>query len=345
MRRPLHIAIGAGNLTGGMIAARHDPSLTDLIVASRTSAKPVAVHAAQTNTFRIVEDGGAPKEIGFSEFIWYDTVAGHERFIEAIAERDQVVITTAVGAGQPTVMAFLEGLPKDLWADRSVTIVPCENAVNPGWVRLGTRLGVSVLPDVVVDRICIRRDDAPETIHAEPYCEWKIEDESADSVASLIGAIAVPDISFARRRKLLLVNGLQLCLALLALSFTPDEVDDTQRLDEFLDTDLGAVALDALAFEYSLALAWDHRTVDPQEIRDHAEICKQRMRASTDRPLRIIIGGDGDLEKWKGSLLPKVHDRLVLPSEAYCQFSGLTLEETVMGEAWAVLVEFLKYLG
>jgi hypothetical protein len=343
--KPLLLAFGAGNLTGGLIVPFAAAQDTKIVVLNRTSSSPVALHAEASGGFSVSFDGAEPTLVPIDEFIWYDTVEGDRRLREIVGVHEQIIITTSVGNGQRQVQAFLSGLPRDLWAGRDVCVVPCENRVDPQWNSFSQRTGLTVHPDVLVDRICRRPDPSAPTIRAERFGEWIVEAPTGHSLAERCGATTVVDLAMFRRRKLYLVNGLQISMALLALDFTTEEVDATRTLGEFIATQTGELALQSLSYEYTVAFQWPYQgQIDPYVTLEYTEQCVERLRASTDRPLEIIIGGSGDPEKWKVGVLTKLDNRLTEPMNDYCTATGEFPEDTTLWEAWSALVEWLRHL-
>lgn len=343
--KPLHILIGPGSLGHGLLGLEHDAAATDLIVAHRTSSSTIARHLASGGPLQVRTADGRLTTITPLACIPYDTAPGRSAIIDLIRGRDQVIITTTVGAGQAAVIAFLSGLPSDLWNDRSVAVIPCENRLDPGWVAFGQSSGTDLFTDVVVDRICTQPDPLEPVVATEDYHEFVVERTGDSRAPELVGATVVDDISYHRRRKLYLVNGLQLATALMAVRLDDDGIDETSLVTDLVAQEFGADVLDGLGIEYLLALhlPFIHQ-VDPTDALPYLEICKARIAATPDRATRVIFGGSGDPRTWTTGALTKYDTRLTTPLGEYCKLSGTEPKDTMLWLAWDRLKQILDRL-
>lgn len=338
---PLHLHLGPGALGGGLVIAEHDPAAMDLVVVGRTSAAPLAARMAATGHLR-VRIGSEEREIPVPELVRGDTTAGRERLVAlATAERD-LLVTTTVRDGQPAAI----DLVLDLLARRAAAIgatarssrggpatvvVPCENVRHPRWEEVRATGHAVVARHVLVDRICTQvavGDDV--VVVAEPYREWMVGFNEGDdgALAPRAGMEISDDIVFAARRKLLLVNVVQLAAALLCL--------DEGRVDmgAFFATAVGDLVLGSLLLECSLVLASEFPDRPLGEILASAARARARLAAAPDDALRIVQAGATGPYDWLVAVYRKMVPRMDEPLIAISRIIGADrLSGSMLGKA------------
>lgn len=345
--KPLHVHIGPGALGHGLIGLLHDSTAVDLVLVHHQSRSPLAKHLAGDGPMRILAADGTLHEVRPFAYLLHDTRAGRSALIDLITSRRTIIITTSVRIHQGEVIAFLSGLPIELWLDKDVSVIPCENHVDPGWAAFASAAGATLYGEVVVDRICSVPDEQDPTVAAEDYYEFVVGRAQTTSTLAphLVGAKVVDDIGFHRRRKLYLVNGLQLATALLAVRVRKRGIDERVLIPDFIATDFGREAFEGLALEYLLAL---HRPyAHERDILDtipYLESAKARIASTPDRATRVIFGEDGDPSNWTRGALTKFDTRLTTPFGELRQMSGLPSNETTMWLAWKRLLKILGAL-
>jgi hypothetical protein len=340
---PLHIHFGLGALGAGLVLAQHDPSRMDLVVVGRSSAAALSAAVESTGELEVALDGET-RRIVVPELVRGDTDAGRQRLSELVGQDRPLLVTTTVKDGQAKIIDLLEELLviRRERTDAGTTVVPCENALEPRWEEIrASRLAV-VARHVLVDRICVLPEGEIVT-RAEAYLEWKAGfDEGADgSLLEAAGGRVSDDIVFEKRRKVLLVNGVQFSAAVLCLR------DDQEELDAYLATATGDLALRSLLVEYSLVLASEfndaHHPIE--DILDHSQVVGRRIAAMPDEAMRLIAGKANGRFEWMVAVAKKLGPRMEDPLFKLCQVLGVErLSATTMGKARIALDQLIRRL-
>jgi hypothetical protein len=290
---PTVVVVGAGALTLGLITPTIANGGHDVIIATRvdTSLERERIVAIKRRGQLVIAT------LGVAAF----DVVPIKRILDITRETDRQALADLINTPSVDVIVTAARDGFDDVADcivsaaagrsDSLLIVCADNRPPRRWeaLRSSSPPGVEAVASIA-DRICIRfpRTHPTADVLVEPYSMWTIEDDPRSRLRTIFAGAAdvafTPDIESATRRKLHLVNGLQLALALLAW------LEGQPLLHLWIQQN------GPLAEEVAIAIADAYRGVFGGSLDDNRNVTSQnlsRFRDTPDRTGRILGLSEG----------------------------------------------------
>lgn len=228
--------------------------------------------------------------------------------MELISDLDTILLTTSVGSSQLQHIApIIAGGLKNRLKSNPLFIMACENGHRCSQMleeevkkHLSSQDYGGVFVDCVVDQIChnIEVPDILKPAHvivsAESYREWIVEDKGNNTLRQilihpLIKFVSSNQIDLYELRKLWLVNGFHLAIAVLGVSFFKET--DT-RIAEVIKSKDEELLKQLNGVQKELVEAFIYKDEDNifkrKDIRDYISKIKERFRHSPDTFDRIL---------------------------------------------------------
>lgn len=367
----MHLGVGRFGL-GFAVPLARDLRLSSVLVnrpgSSHDSEKRLAA-LKQRKRFklRFYDRKNAPKteDIEFEDLIVLDGVSSTNRLSELLADPHTLILTTAVGEPQIQVIAetLAGALKQRVLSENPLWVLACENLQSGSTFLRKEVERYLPLPDdpkcpvrfanCVVDRICpswsIRKGTV--SIECESYRSLILEDrfdqdtlrERLDSHAGVISLVKPAEFSLYHVRKLWLLNGYHLALAVLGSQMPPKglktpirEVLEDQKIREVVH----GVREELITAFLELGIK-NKISFQPEDLDAYMNTVEQRFSQSQDTCERVLkdalLGEDRMLsiarqigiQLGEGKPLPelfldnvynftfvffkKIHDRLYLP--------------------------------
>ena len=290
----LHVHIGPGGLGLGLIVdTANEAELESHLVGRKDSPATVGRYRLELTG----EEARPLRTSSYSEATCFEELCPAAQ--AAIAQAESMLITTAVGRGLEACGDLIVEIASQRGREDSgrTVFIACEN--NPGecYPKLAARLeelGVECRA-TMVNRLCPGRRLEEETmtlvVPADPHAEWLIEGEEEGAILRRIGSTEavsfVPEVEPFAVRKLWLVNGIHIALALFAREKKEPSIRAAAREPERLQAliELQADMIQALRKQWSEVLgdngAYGRRQLAPfwQTHDDTRRILKRLKRA------------------------------------------------------------------
>lgn len=316
--------IGAGALSLGLLAPTFAAAGLEVTIASRVATSREQQRLSDLTRRREVHiaflGGGAFHRVPLARTIDISQAAGLDQLDEVLQNPATSAVVTAARSGFNEVAELVVHASSERGSP--LLVICADNQPPDGWVDLvrSSPRNVETVPSIA-DRICVRfpRTQPTADVVVEEYSLWTIATDSAGRSASWFGDIenveVTGDINRAIRRKLHLVNGLQLALAIMAW------VDGDPLLDRWISEN------QAFAEELmeSVAASYQSLTGDPSaEVRGFAQMNLHRFGETPDRSGRMLGLAEGDVVGDPADLQERLAAR-VLPLLANADWGPLSL--------------------
>lgn len=280
-------ALGA-LLSEAEIQADDELEVFHRLQAPNSAGRPVVEALTKDLRYEIHHPDGAVKEVSLPNLRCYEIFDGIMKIRSTLlSNRPTLIVTSCGDEGQRAVIeciseaaqALLEATTDSPSGRPPIYIYPAENSVQRGLWNRCAKLITDVRPvyilESMVDRVCKnRRVDSGNAgrvaVDAEFYREVLAGHpdikEPASELLQLLSSLRiewVDDVASAKVRKIILVNGLQMCVAILAKSEGHSTLDsyfgansssgETLRL---LSEELGLAVAHLLSVDLSTAFGW-----------------------------------------------------------------------------------------
>jgi len=306
---PAHVHIGTGKFGLGFVGYFSNNLSLSTAFLNRTpkiDSSRIRNEKLQMRREYLIDyyDTGERDTVRFECLEFFGGTQEHtDKSVGLIADENTKLVTTTVGESQLSEVAPLiaQGLQQRS-NDRPLFIIACENGH-----RCSTQLGsqvkgilgstehAGIFVDCVVDQICNRINSSEElvAVSAENYREWIIADASEELTNYLchsqIRFVPSEHLKFYEMRKLWLVNGFHLALAILGVTTVGGGTNT--RIAEILErkgSDL-ADQVEGVQIELVDALVYKKGSIfRPDDLFEFVEQTKQRFKASPDSCERIL---------------------------------------------------------
>lgn len=306
----VHVHIGTGSLGLGFVAyltrkAGFRVVLANREVGSASKKKNSALKHNTKFTLKVVGRTTRTESVQIDKFIYTDSES--DELLDLFENSSTMLLTTGLKEGLKNCIPDISRLIKkrvDATLDEPLFVLACENRFDSNWLlsEVAAHLGMSrdqlesrqvqFLP-CVVDRICtnIECDSSGQvSVEVEPYAKWVIETTEAskklEKALSLLvneGIIEfVSDIKPYKLRKLWLINGPHLLVAILA------RADRKTGVHIFLRESRHELLFRAIQQEFTDAVRFSTHAFSTEELIEFNNRTVSRFQEYPDTSNRIM---------------------------------------------------------